>query len=62
MGTMAKLDEVVKVRAADPLHSRCDHAHQKLQKGDSGMYYVCQGCGAFIDYSKPGRPENLDVA
>ena len=57
---MAKLDDIVEVRAADP---KCDHAHQTVQDGSSGMFYICQGCGAFIDYSKVvDEQANLDAA
>lgn len=57
---MAKLDDTVEVRAADP---KCDHAHQTSQNSSSGVFYICQGCGAFIDYSKRINEQgNVDAA
>ncbi len=63
MGIMAKLDNTTaRVRAADP---RCDHAVQVPRHSDgSGLFYVCTGCGAYIDYLREKRESvgNLDAA
>jgi hypothetical protein len=61
---MTQFDENVRVRAGNP---RCDHARQIPQNEvgaaeGSGLYFICTDCGAFIQYRRPPRRSNLDVA